>query len=415
MAAVLAANARANSAPPLFVSLTHAMLGVGQGEATLRFIPAVAAVAAIPVVYLLSMALYPHRSAAYLAAALFAVAPRQVLYGQQDREYSLCVLLMGLVMLLAWRTAVAPSPRRIALFAAIEALCLLAQYGLALVLSLLVPAVIVWLWHDGPRRAAVTVLAAQALPAATTLWGGLTTLRYQAWAGGFGANAYLASGYWQGHSLRSLLGLVAGHTYHLVAFALADETIPDSRHESQTYFPPTASFILANEMVPALAACLLILLGIGAALRAERGRAVTFLLLSPFAATLAAGLLRLYPYIAGRQDIYLTVPLMLLTTWGLTALLSFSWSLWRRGVIIAPAAALAALVVVPLLLDTGLYLARPGDEAITGPLGAVRRARARRPPLRCGRGGAGLPLLLVRPGVLSRRAAGRRPARRPHL
>jgi len=80
---------------PLHALLVHLAARISHSESVLRGISAVAGVATVPVVYLLGRELADRRSG-LIAAALFAVSPFGVWYGQEVRNYSLLVFFAAL-------------------------------------------------------------------------------------------------------------------------------------------------------------------------------------------------------------------------------------------------------------------------------------------------------------------------------
>jgi 4-amino-4-deoxy-L-arabinose transferase-like glycosyltransferase len=84
--------------PPLFYWLEHAMLVLGESEAVLRFIPALAGILTIPVFYLIGTEMLD-RNTGILAAALLTFSPFHVFYSQEARDYALMLLFFSLAFL----------------------------------------------------------------------------------------------------------------------------------------------------------------------------------------------------------------------------------------------------------------------------------------------------------------------------
>ncbi|HLG76841.1 MAG TPA: hypothetical protein VKX46_10525, partial [Ktedonobacteraceae bacterium] len=134
-------------------------------------------------------------------------------------------------------------------------------------------------------------------------------------------------------------------------------------------------FSLTDGMITTVLGAIFVMVVLATAWHALERRWIILLLLGPFALTFALALVDVYPYSSTRQDIYLTVPMVLLVAWGITAAWSFH--------IVSPKhlplqAALIALVAVvgllyPLARDTRNYLRSPGDEVITKALAALKR------------------------------------------
>ena len=84
--------------PPLFYALEHFMLALGESEAVLRLIPAIAGILTIPVFYLLGSEILD-RNTGILAAALLAFCPFHIFYSQEARDYALMLLFLSLALL----------------------------------------------------------------------------------------------------------------------------------------------------------------------------------------------------------------------------------------------------------------------------------------------------------------------------
>jgi mannosyltransferase len=77
--------------PPLYYSLLHGWVVLGDGEATLRILSALFGVLTIPLVYALGRTIRDHRLG-IVSALLFAISPFQVWYSQEARGYALLTL-----------------------------------------------------------------------------------------------------------------------------------------------------------------------------------------------------------------------------------------------------------------------------------------------------------------------------------
>jgi len=78
---------------PLYFVLARGWVQMfGDAIAVLRSFSAIASIATLPLMALLSRELFSHQVTAYLAVALMAVSPFQVLYAQEARHYSLWTL-----------------------------------------------------------------------------------------------------------------------------------------------------------------------------------------------------------------------------------------------------------------------------------------------------------------------------------
>ncbi len=85
--------AEREESPPLYYLLTSLALRLGQGEVQLRLVSALASVLLVWATYRFAR-LFAGRGEATLAAALLAVSPFQIMYGQEARSYVLVALFM---------------------------------------------------------------------------------------------------------------------------------------------------------------------------------------------------------------------------------------------------------------------------------------------------------------------------------
>ena len=94
--------------PPLYYVLDRLWVErAGTSVAALRALPALFGVLALFATYLLSVELFASRGAAWIAVALLALSPFQVLYSQEAREYTLwtvAILISSALLLRAART-----------------------------------------------------------------------------------------------------------------------------------------------------------------------------------------------------------------------------------------------------------------------------------------------------------------------
>lgn len=84
--------------PPLFYWLEHIMLMFGNNEFILRFIPAIAGVLTIPLMYFVGKE-FLDRTTGLIAAAVFAFSPFLVYYSQEARAYSLIFFFVAFGLL----------------------------------------------------------------------------------------------------------------------------------------------------------------------------------------------------------------------------------------------------------------------------------------------------------------------------
>lgn len=83
--------------PPLYYSLLHGWLVLGDSEASLRLLSALFGVLTIPLVYAVGRTIRDHRLG-IVSALLFAISPFQVWYSQEARAYSLLTFGATLAM-----------------------------------------------------------------------------------------------------------------------------------------------------------------------------------------------------------------------------------------------------------------------------------------------------------------------------
>jgi len=154
--------ARSEETPPLYYCLAWIWTHVfGYGEAALRSLSAVFGVATVPVGYALGRKLFSVR-AGLIAAALVACNPLLIWYSQEARAYALLVLVTGLALLAFLYAREDPTPRRVAVWAAMAAVSLATHYYALLAI---VPEAL-WLLVAHRRRRPV-----QFAMAALALWG----------------------------------------------------------------------------------------------------------------------------------------------------------------------------------------------------------------------------------------------------
>jgi uncharacterized membrane protein len=145
---------RTESTPPLYYLLGWAWTQLfGNGEAGLRSLSALFGVAAVPVSYMAARELWNERAGVF-AAALVAVNPYFVWYGQEARSYGLMILLASLSVWLWARVLAQPSGRRVAAWALAAALMLATHY---FAVFLLVPEAAWLLWRLRSRAAVLGV------------------------------------------------------------------------------------------------------------------------------------------------------------------------------------------------------------------------------------------------------------------
>ena len=148
------------SNPPLFYVLEWAWMRViGDGEAGLRSLSALAGVLTVPIAYGIGLRLAGRR-AGLATAALVAVNPLLVWFSQEARSYSLVVLLSAAALLLFLRCAEDERPSALGAWAVVAILALATHYFAAFVLA---PQALWLLWRHPRRGAATAAVGALAL------------------------------------------------------------------------------------------------------------------------------------------------------------------------------------------------------------------------------------------------------------
>lgn len=138
-------------APPLHPLLAWAWAQLlGEGEAALRSLSALAGIVMVPVVHATAARLGGAR-AGLVAATLAALNPLLVWYGQEARVYALLMLLAALAFLFFVR-ALDGSPQALATWSAVSCLALLSHYFAVFVIA---PQVLWLVARSGRPRAAL--------------------------------------------------------------------------------------------------------------------------------------------------------------------------------------------------------------------------------------------------------------------
>ncbi len=319
---VIAENTARNSAPPLYALLLNPILNIGESEAVLRSVSCLAGILAIPAVYLLARQFLSSRPA-YFCTLVVAVAPSQVEYSQQLREYSIVFLLSILLLGVFYRFLRDPSWRNCLVFTFLCLVSLFTQYGLALLILALNVILVVTLATRVDRKTMLTRWTVSQLILLCAMFVVYhVSLKYQLVAGGRGGGSYLASAYWNG-TFKGLLRLALINTARILKFT----------------FPGPLPFLVFFGT------------GLVYAARHRDGRIALMMFAIPMFITFAAACGRLYPYRGNRQDIFLTVMIYILLGFGFEYLLSRANRIF-----------VLALTVVFLfygLRDTARYLEKP--------------------------------------------------------
>jgi uncharacterized membrane protein len=157
------------STPPLYYAVAWAWSKVfGTGEVGLRSLSALLGTLTIPLAFVLGREV-AGRATGFVAAALCAFNPLLIWYSQEARSYALLVLLTALTLFALLRALEDPSPRRLAVWAALSIASIATHYFA----GFLVGGEAAWLLYRAPRRGravvavgAVAVCCAALLPMA---------------------------------------------------------------------------------------------------------------------------------------------------------------------------------------------------------------------------------------------------------
>jgi len=315
---IVTLNMTMNSAPPLYPVLLGMLTGPADAEWQLRLLSCVAGIAGVPLTWLLAREWVGPRYA-LLAALLVALAPTQVVYAQQLREYSLAYALSAALALAATRFMAVPGTARGLALGAVLFVGLLTQHGLALVAAGCNVACLLALRAERrPLRDWVAWAAPQAVAAAIALALCLPTLRSQ-----FGLVTEYASGPWGYLADRHCDGTLDGLRVLLLS-PRAD----------------IVSWAFPGKVMLALA----VAGGLGLLVDPDRRRA-GLLLLAPGVVVLACALVRAYPFGGVRQDIVLLPMVYVAAANGLRLAVAALAGRWPRRPASAPALVAAAVTL----------------------------------------------------------------------
>ncbi len=334
-------NTTENSAPPFFPLLLALVTGANATETALRLPAVIAGSLAIPAIWVLARQYLPV-ALALVPPLLVAIAPTQLEFSQQVREYSLSFTVSILLILAYQRFLDVPSARRAAGLALLLAFGLLIQYGLGLLAAGLGLVACVELWwrpeqrtgkqRAGERRGNLQRWFLAQLPgAAVVAFLAVTTLPGQRAAMAPGLVTYLADRHWDG-TAAGLYTLLAGPRADFVNFA----------------FP--------SRLMLALTAVGVLLWLVDR----TRWRVAGFLLV-PVGLTVLTALAGVYPFGGIRQDMFL-LPLVYIA-----ALEPLRWLVNRFAAKAAPAIGavlLAATLTVMVLPRSLAFLNSPGPEPV---------------------------------------------------
>ncbi len=326
-----------NSSPILYPLVLWMVQKVESSAFTVRMVPAAASLATVAALLFLMPRVGVSRWAAFTAGLLATVSAEAIRHAQDAREYSidaLVAVLMTAGMISHLQRRKMGGGTNVLLCASLF-VAPLVQYGLVLfgiaVLGTIaiVEAVDTWRCRATLRESwDRSKLRSMAWPAASFTAGcaisGVATVRYQYQTGGFGADSYLASGYYSGGygDVLSILEFVLPRTWQLFVThlpkVLALDFIPAFRTMPDTYVPEVF-VIFAFAGLGAF---------IVASIRRARLDTITILFMLSTTILICAAMLRIYPYV-GRHALHLT-PVIFLTLGSMIHWMTSDWAWARR-------------------------------------------------------------------------------------
>jgi len=196
---VINMNAAYNGAPPLYAVVIHFISRIGDDEATLRSISYIAGIFSIPAIYMLAKKLINTKSALF-TAFLVSIAPFQIEYSQELREYSLTFLFTILSIFTFYTFTKKSNKINFVLITATFSLSIFIQYGLALIiLALNMIFLLNALNKKYSTRLIFKFLIVNLLVLISVYMVYNLSLKHQLVKEGFGASGYLSTAYWDGN------------------------------------------------------------------------------------------------------------------------------------------------------------------------------------------------------------------------
>lgn len=328
---VITQNALRNSTPPLFPILIRYISILGDTEKMLRLIPMIAGTASIPAIYYLFRE-FINKYPAFVLTLMVAVAPTQIKFSQELREYSLTFLLSTLILLFFSRYLNKQDTKDLIILSIFMCFGIFTQYGISLLiicLNLIYLFTLIANKENRKSRLLRWVLSQIVTLAAALL---VIYLSLQEQSHFFEASKspshYLYNAYWNG-SVRSLLNFIIKNTYALLRFSFSSNIF---------LFLIIIGFIFLTINFNSFSLPLL-------------------LFMVPMIMTVLLAALGIYPYHGDRQDIFLTPMIYMIAGFGINYLWDIDKKRW----------AILILLFFPItagIIQSWNYLNSPGAENI---------------------------------------------------
>jgi len=286
---ILAINVATNSSGPLYPLFLGLITGPDANEAVLRFPALVAGVVAIPLSYVLARRFTTPRFA-LLTPLLVSIAPTQIQYSQEVKEYALTFCIAICILLSFARFLSRQSAGRALVLGLTISIGMAIHHGIMVFVAALNLFCIFEFWRNKrPLSAFRLWFFAQFPGLATVAAVYVTTISGQLGPGNMVKLGFLADRYWDGTGT-GIVSLLAGPGASIINFA----------------FP---GWIMATLVVCGAAYIVL-----------RRATVAAGFLVAPVALTAIFALLGLYPYGGIRQDMYLLPMIYVCAAIGLEAL-----------------------------------------------------------------------------------------------
>jgi uncharacterized membrane protein len=335
---VITQSAVTVNTPPLFLLLLHFIMKIGDSEVILRLLPCLGGIASIPAMYFLSRQ-FIDRYPAYLTALIVAIAPTQIEFSQQVREYSLTFFISIVILTLFFMQVHNPSRKNWVLMTLSMVIGVFLQYGLALMIIALNLVCAIMILSNKHNRKSLLIRWSLAqfivLSAVIVLYYVSLNKQFRVGLGATATSSFLSGDYWNG-SFRSLFGFVVSNTHNIFDFT----------------FPGYVFLFLG------LIGFIFVML--------KKNVIAIMMFASPIILTFILSLTKLYPYNGDRHDMFLTPMIYVLVGFGISYLLNLEHLRW---------------FVLPLLLwiiyigfkSDFDYLKYPGVENIRPVITALSR------------------------------------------